>query len=74
VNIANQNTGVMSTPNAGGMTPLTNLSRGSDGHATINHGNSFNFVSGYHDATTRHNCEKQRKERKGKEKKVEVLV
>jgi hypothetical protein len=43
------------------MTPLTNLSRGSDGHATINHGNSFNFVSGYHDATTRHNCEKKRK-------------
>ena len=53
--MATQNTGVMSTPKAGGMLPLTTLSNGSVGHATTFQGNSFRFVSGYHEATTRHN-------------------
>lgn len=54
VNIASQNTGVMSTPKAGGIDPLTNRNKGSVGHATIFHGSLFKSVSGYHDATTRH--------------------
>jgi hypothetical protein len=60
VKIANQKTGVISTPKAGGMLPLTNRRSGSDGHATIAHGNSFRFVSGYHEATTRQSCEKRK--------------
>ena len=56
VKIASQNTGVISTPKAGGMLPFASLNRGSEGHATIAHGNSFRFVSGYHDATTRQSC------------------
>jgi hypothetical protein len=56
VKIANQNTGVMSTPKAGGICPFTSLNNGSDGHATTAHGNSLRFVSGYQDATTRHSC------------------
>jgi hypothetical protein len=39
VNMANQKTGVISTPNAGGMVPLTNLNNGSEGHAIMAHGN-----------------------------------
>mmetsp|Transcript_4164 Transcript_4164/g.10814 ORF Transcript_4164/g.10814 Transcript_4164/m.10814 type:complete len:171 (+) Transcript_4164:243-755(+) len=65
VKIANQNTGVMSTPKAGGMLPFASLNRGSDGHATMAHGNSLRFVSGYHDATTRHSIAKDMKFRKG---------
>jgi len=53
VNIANQNTGVISTPNAGGIFPLASLNNGSDGHATTAQGKSFRFVSGYQDETTR---------------------
>ena len=63
VKIASQNTGVMSTPKAGGMLPFTSRKSGSDGHATIAHGNSFKLVSGYQDATTLHSCEsKQERE------------
>jgi hypothetical protein len=58
VNIANQNTGVISTPNAGGIFPLASLNKGSDGHATIAQGNVFKFVSGYQDETTRQSCYK----------------
>ncbi len=58
VKIANQNTGVMSTPKAGGICPLTSLSKGSDGQATIAQGNSLRLVSGYQDATTRHSIAK----------------
>jgi len=54
VKIANQKTGVISTPKAGGIFPFASLRRGSDGHATTAQGNSFSFVSGYQDATTRH--------------------
>jgi hypothetical protein len=56
VNMANQNTGVISTPNAGGIFPLASLSNGSEGHATIAQGNVFKFVSGYQDETTRQSC------------------
>lgn len=65
VKIANQNTGVISTPNAGGILPFASLRRGSEGHATTAHGNSFKFVSGYHDATTRHNIAKDMKFKNG---------
>ena len=56
VNMANQNTGVISTPNAGGIFPLASFSNGSEGHATITQGNEFKFVSGYQDETTRQSC------------------
>ena len=46
--------GVMSTPKAGGTAPRMARNKGSVGHATIFHGNSFNFVAGYQDKTTRH--------------------
>ena len=52
-NRANFNT-YISTPKAGGMLPRTALSKGSVGHAIILQGNSFKFVLGYHEATTRH--------------------
>jgi hypothetical protein len=44
----------MSTPKAGGILPFASFNKGSDGHATITHGNSVSFVSGYQDETTRH--------------------
>lgn len=53
VKMANQNTGVMSTPKAGGMEPLTSRKRGSVGHATIFQGSLLRSVSGYQEATTR---------------------
>jgi len=65
VKIASQNTGVISTPNAGGILPFASLNKGSEGHATTAQGNSFRFVSGYHDATTRHNIAKDIKFRNG---------
>lgn len=65
VKIANQNTGVMSTPNAGGILPFASLKKGSDGHATIAHGNSLRFVSGYQDETTRHSMVKDIKFKNG---------
>lgn len=65
VKIANQNTGVMSTPKAGGICPFTSLNNGSDGHATTAHGNSLRFVSGYQDATTRHSIAKDIKFKNG---------
>ncbi len=61
VKIPNQNTGVISTPKAGGMAPFTSPRKGSVGHAMILHGTSFKFVSGYHEATTRHSCIKNDK-------------
>jgi len=67
--MANQNTGVMSTPNAGGIFPFASLSKGSDGQATINQGNSFNLVSaGYHDATTLQSIAKDIKFKNGPNK------
>jgi hypothetical protein len=57
VKMANQKTGVMSTPKAGGMVPLTSRNSGSDGQATMAQGNSFKLVSGYHEATTRQSCQ-----------------
>lgn len=65
VNIANQKTGVMSTPKAGGTTPFTSRSNGSVGHATKTHGTALRFVSGYQDATTRHSIANDIKFRKG---------
>jgi len=65
VKIANQNTGVMSTPKAGGICPLTSLNKGSDGQATIAQGNSLRLVSGYQDATTRHSIAKDMKFKNG---------
>lgn len=51
----NQTTGVMSTPNAGGMDPRINRRRGSVGQTTILNGNSLTLADGYHDRTMRHN-------------------
>lgn len=65
VKIANQKTGVISTPKAGGIFPFASLRRGSDGHATTAQGNSFSFVSGYQDATTRHSMAKDMKFKNG---------
>lgn len=65
VKIANQKTGVMSTPNAGGILPFASLNKGSDGHATTAHGNSLRLVSGYQEATTRHSIAKDIKFKKG---------
>lgn len=65
VKIANQNTGVMSTPKAGGILPFASLNKGSDGHATIAQGNSLSLVSGYQDATTRHSIAKDMKFKNG---------
>jgi hypothetical protein len=65
VKIANQKTGVMSTPKAGGILPFASLNKGSDGHATIAHGNSLRFVSGYQEETTRQSIAKDMKFKKG---------
>jgi len=65
VNIANQNTGVISTPNAGGIFPLASLNNGSDGHATTAQGKSLRFVSGYQDETTRQSMAKDMKFKNG---------
>jgi hypothetical protein len=54
VKIANQNTGVMSTPKAGGIRPFTILKKGVVGQAMKTQGASFKFVLGYQEETTRH--------------------
>lgn len=45
--------GVMSTPNAGGITPRTDFNNGSVGNTAISHGISVTFVVGYQLNTTR---------------------
>jgi len=65
VKIPNQKTGVMSTPKAGGIFPFASFNKGSDGHATITHGNSVSFVSGYQDETTRQSIAKDMKFKNG---------
>ena len=51
----NHTMGVISTPKAGGMLPRRTLRSGSVGHATMFQGDSFKFVVGYQERTTRHN-------------------
>lgn len=55
VKIPNHTMGVMSTPKAGGMLPRRTLKSGSVGHATMFQGDSFKFMVGYQERTTRHN-------------------
>ena len=57
----NQTTGVISTPNAGGIEPLTNLKRGSVGQTATLNGNSFSSAEGYHDITMRQSFTYQRR-------------
>lgn len=58
--MANQKTGVTSTPKAGGMTPFTALRRGSVGRTTAIQGKSVILVLGYHDKTTRQSMAKEK--------------
>ena len=60
-NSPNQTTGVISTPNAGGIDPLTNLSKGSVGHTIILKGTSFALALGYQDNTILHSMADQSK-------------
>lgn len=64
-NIPNQTTGVMSTPNAGGIDPLTNRSRGSVGQTMTRNGNSFALADGYQERTMRHSMANEKKFKKG---------
>lgn len=64
-NSPNQTTGVISTPNAGGIDPLTNLSNGSVGHTIILKGTSFALALGYQDNTILHSMANEKKFRNG---------
>mmetsp|Transcript_38334 Transcript_38334/g.91796 ORF Transcript_38334/g.91796 Transcript_38334/m.91796 type:complete len:130 (+) Transcript_38334:844-1233(+) len=64
-NKPNQTTGVISTPNAGGIDPLTNLSNGSVGHTIKLKGTSFALAVGYHDKTILHSMANEKKFRNG---------
>eukprot|EP00977_Amphora_coffeiformis_P003642 scaffold710_cov171-Amphora_coffeaeformis.AAC.11 len=63
--MASQKIGVISTPNAGGMTPLTAFSKGCVGMTSKSQGISVTLVSGYQLSTTRANMAKQKKFRNG---------
>lgn len=60
--------GVISTPNAGGMTPLTARNKGSVGMTRRTQGKSVDFVVGYHERTTRANMAKDMRFNKGSRK------
>lgn len=68
VKIASQNTGEISTPKAGGTTPLTIRSSGSVGMTKSTQGTSVSLVSGYQLKTTRANMAKDMRFKKGSKK------
>lgn len=64
-NSPNHTTGVISTPNAGGTVPRSNLNSGSVGQTTTLNGTSLTFAVGYHDRTIRQSMANEKKLRNG---------
>ena len=60
LNIPNHTTGVMSTPNAGGIDPFNNRSKGSVGQTIRLNGSSFTLAVGYQERTMRHSLKNHR--------------